>query len=365
MPSTPSTEIEVAGRSVRLSNPEKVFFPARGETKLDLARYYLAVADGALRGVYERPTVLKRFPDGATGEPFFQKRVPERRPEWLQTVRVTFPSGRSADELCPVDAAHLIWAVNLGCLDLNPWAVRRGDVDHPDELRVDLDPQPDVPYTAVRAVAATVQEVLHEQGLVGYPKTSGSRGIHVNVRIEPRWDFLEVRRAALALAREGERRMPSTATTKWWKEERGERVLIDYNQNARDRTVASAYSVRNNPEGKVSCPLKWSEVADADPADLTIATVPARYAERGDPSAAIDDVHHSLEPLLDLAARDEAERPRRRALAAALPQAAGRAPPGPAEQAQTRLTQPPVCVPKTNNSTTDTRAAVLAGQGGW
>jgi bifunctional non-homologous end joining protein LigD len=192
----------------------------------DLARYYLAVADGALRGVYERPTVLKRFPDGATGEPFFQKRVPEKRPEWLQTVRVTFPSGRSADELCPVDAAHLIWAVNLGCLDLNPWAVRRGYVDHPDELRVDLDPQPDVPYTAVRAVAATVQEVLHEQGLVGYPKTSGSRGIHVNVRIEPRRDFLEVRRAALALAREVERRMPSTATTKWWKEERGERVFI-------------------------------------------------------------------------------------------------------------------------------------------
>jgi bifunctional non-homologous end joining protein LigD len=286
--------------------PREGLLPGRGETKLDLARYYLAVADGGLRGVYERPTVLKRFPDGATGEPFFQKRVPEKRPEWLQTVRVTFPSGRSADELCPVDAAHLIWAVNLGCLDLNPWAVRRGDVDHPDELRVDLDPQPDVPYTAVRAVAATVQEVLHDQGLVGYPKTSGSRGIHVNVRIEPRWDFLEVRRAALALAREVERRMPSTATTKWWKEERGERVLIDYNQNARDRTVASAYSVRNNPEGKVSCPLKWSEVADADPADLTIATVPARYAERGDPSAAIDDVHHSLEPLLDLAARDEA-----------------------------------------------------------
>jgi len=214
---TPFTELDVAGRTVRVTNPDKVFFPARGETKLDLARYYLAVGDGALRGVFERPTVMKRYPDGSTGEPFFQKRVPEKRPDWLETVRVTFPSGRHADELCPVDVAHLIWAVNLGCLDLNPWPVRRRDVDHPDELRVDLDPQPGVDFDVVRRVAGLVHEVLEEHHLVGFPKTSGSRGIHVNVRIEPRWDFLGVRRAALALARAVERRAPELATSKWWK----------------------------------------------------------------------------------------------------------------------------------------------------
>ena len=289
MAGTPFTELEAAGHSVRITNPDKVFFPARGETKLDLARYYVAVGDGALRGVFERPTVLKRFPDGATGKPFFQKRVPEKRPEWLETVEVTFPSGRTADELCPVDVAHLLWAVNLGCLDLNPWAVRRGDVDHPDELRVDLDPQPGVPFSDVRQVAELVHEVLEEHQLVGFPKTSGSRGIHINVRIEPRWDFLAVRRAAVALARAVERRGPTLATAKWWKEERGDRVFIDYNQNARDRTVASVYSVRANPEGRVSCPLTWDEVPDVEPADLTLATVPARYAERGDVGAGIDD----------------------------------------------------------------------------
>jgi DNA ligase D len=304
---TGHVDIDVDGTPVRVSNPDKVFFPARGETKLDLVHYYLAVGDGALRGVFERPTVLKRFPDGALGEPFFQKRVPDKRPEWLETVRVTFPSGRSADELCPVDVAHLVWAVNLGCLDFNPWPVRRYDVDHPDELRVDLDPQPGLPFDAVRTVAGVVHDVLEEHSLVGFPKTSGSRGIHVNVRIEARWDFTEVRRAALALARAVEREVPSLATSKWWKEERGHRVFIDYNQNARDRTVASAYSVRNNAEGRVSCPLDWSEVADVDPADLTLATVPARYASTGDPSATIDDVAYSLEPLLELAARDERE----------------------------------------------------------
>ena len=303
----PAVEIEIAGREVRVSNPDKVFFPARGETKLDLVRYYLAVGEGALRGVLGRPTVLKRYPDGATGEPFFQKRVPKGAPIWLDTVRVTFPSGRHADELCPTDLAHIVWAANLGCLDLNPWAVRRDDVDHPDELRIDLDPQPGVPYTAVLEVAAVVHAVLEEHGFVGYPKTSGSRGVHVNVRIEPRWDFLEVRRAALAMSRAVERAVPTIATTKWWKEERGDRVFLDYNQNARDRTVASAYSVRANPEGRVSCPLTWAELADADPGDLTIATVPARFAAVGDPSAPIDDEHFSLEPLLDLAARDEAE----------------------------------------------------------
>lgn len=303
---TEYTELDVEGRTVRLSNPSKVFFPARGETKLDLAEYYLAVGEGALRGVYERPTVLKRYPDGATGEPFFQKRVPEKRPEWLETVRVTFPSGRWADELCPVDVAHLLWAVNLGCLDLNPWAVRREDVDHPDELRVDLDPH-NVGFEEVRAVALVVRDVLEEHDYVGWPKTSGSKGIHVNIRIEPRWDFLEVRRAALALGREVERRVPDLATTKWWKEERGERVFFDYNQNARDRTVASVYSVRANAEGRVSCPVTWDEVADVEPDDFTIATVPARYAERGDLGAGIDDVEYSLQPLLDLAARDESE----------------------------------------------------------
>jgi DNA ligase D-like protein (predicted polymerase) len=303
---TEYTELDVEGRTVRLSNPSKVFFPARGETKLDLAEYYLAVGEGALRGVYERPTVLKRYPDGATGEPFFQKRVPEKRPEWLETVRVTFPSGRWADELCPVDVAHLIWAVNLGCLDLNPCAVRREDVDHPDELRVDLDPH-HIGFETVRAVALVVRDVLEEHGYVGWPKTSGSKGIHVNIRIEPRWDFLEVRRAALALGREVERRVPDLATTKWWKEERGERVFFDYNQNARDRTVASVYSVRANAEGRVSCPVTWDEVADVEPDDFTIATVPARYAERGDLGAGIDDVEYSLQPLLDLAARDESE----------------------------------------------------------
>lgn len=302
----PPVEIEVAGRAVRVSNPDKVFFPARGETKLDLVKYYLAVGDGALRGVLRRPTVLKRYPDGAAGEPFFQKRVPPSRPAWLETVRVTFPSGRHADELCPTDVAHIVWAVNLGCIDLNPWAVRREDVEHPDELRIDLDPQPGVPYRRVLEVAAVVREVLEEHGLVGYPKTSGSRGVHVNVRIAPRWDFVEVRRAALALSREVERRIPRHATTRWWKEERGQRVFLDYNQNARDRTVASAYSARANPEGRVSCPLTWDELATADPGDLTIATVPARYAAVGDPSATIDDVHFRLDSLLELAARDAA-----------------------------------------------------------
>jgi len=290
---------------VTVSNPNKVFFPDRGETKLDLVNYYVAVGEGALRGVYERPTVLKRFVNGATGDFFFQKRVPEKRPDWLETVEVTFPSGRSADELCPTDVAHIAWAANLGCLDLNPWPVRRHDVDHPDELRVDLDPQPGVGYVECRTVAAVVRELLDQHGLAGFPKTSGSRGIHVNVRIEPRWSFTDVRRAALALARAVEREIPGVATSKWWKEERGERIFLDYNQNARDRTVASAYSVRANPDGRVSCPLTWDELAAADPAELTIATVPARFASVGDAHATIDDVHHSLEPLLELAARDE------------------------------------------------------------
>ncbi|HEY5155463.1 MAG TPA: non-homologous end-joining DNA ligase [Acidimicrobiales bacterium] len=303
---SPFTMIEVAGREVRLSNPDKVFFSARGETKLDLVQYYLAVGEGALRAVHLRPTVLKRFPDGAEGELFFQKRVPKSRPDWLQTATVAFPSGRTAEELCPADLAHLIWAVNLGCIDFNPWAVRRWDLDHPDELRIDLDPQPDVTFDEVRQVAACVGEVLTDHGLVGFPKTSGSRGIHVNVRIIAKWDFLGVRRAALALAREVERRRPDIATSKWWKEERGRRVLLDYNQNARDRTVASAYSVRANPQAMVSCPFRWDELADVELEDFTIATVPARLVEVGDLEATMDDTAYSLDGLLDLAARDEA-----------------------------------------------------------
>ena len=304
---TAHTEVEVDGRTVRISNPDKIFFSARGETKLDLVRYYLAVGPGALLGVRERPTVLKRYPDGAGGEFFYQKRVPTPLPEWLQTVTVTFPSGRSARELCPVDVAHLVYAANLGCLDLNPWAVRRADVDHPDELRVDLDPQPGVEFATVRRVAAEVKDVLEGLGLQGWPKTSGSRGVHIYVRIQPSWDFLEVRRAALALAREVERRLPEHATSKWWKEERGTRVFIDYNQNARDRTIASVYSVRANPEGRVSCPVTWEEMQTVNPSDLTIATVPARFAKLGDVGAGIDAVAYSLQPLLDLAARDEAQ----------------------------------------------------------
>ena len=301
----PAVEVDADGRKVRVTNPSKVFFTARGETKLDLVHYYLAVGEGALRGVFERPTVLKRYPHGAEGDFFFQKRAPEKRPPWIETVQVRFPSGRTADELCPTHVADLAWAANLGCLDLNPWAVRRSDLDHPDELRIDLDPQPGVAFDAVRRVALMSREVLVEHGgLIGFPKTSGSRGIHVNVRIEPEWDFTQVRRAALALAREVERRLPSIATSRWWKEERGERVFIDYNQNARDRTVASAYSVRANPDARVSCPLTWDEVPDVDPNDLTIATVPARFAQRGDVGAGIDEQAYRLDGLLELAERD-------------------------------------------------------------
>jgi bifunctional non-homologous end joining protein LigD len=298
-------EIETAGRTVRLSSPGKVFFPEPGHTKLDLAEYYLAVADAACLQLQERPTTMKRFVDGATGEFFFQKRVPKNAPDWLETATVRFPSGRSATELCANDAAHLVWAVNLGVIDFNPWPARRADLDHPDELRVDLDPTPEVGFAEVRKVAMVVRETLADHGLEGYPKTSGSRGIHVNVRIEPRWDFTEVRRAALALAREVERRT-ELATSKWWKEER-HGVFVDYNQNARDRTVASAWSVRPTPDARVSTPLEWDEVPDVDPAELRLDTVPARLAERGDPAAAIDGVHHSLDSLHELADRDEAE----------------------------------------------------------
>jgi bifunctional non-homologous end joining protein LigD len=298
--------VEVCGRELRVSNPDKVFFPARGVTKMDLVEYHVECEQAVVRHLRERPTVMKRWVDGVKGKPFFQKRVPDSAPEWLQTATVTFPSGRHARELVPNDAAHLVWAVNLGVIDWNPWPVRRADLDHPDELRVDLDPTPEAPFAMVREVALGVREVLDEHGLLGYPKTSGSRGIHVYVRVKPEHGFQEVRRAALALAREVERRMPGRATSKWWKEERVG-VFIDYNQNARDRTVASAYSVRAVPDARVSTPLLWEEVPDVEPAELNIQTVPARLRERGDPSADIDERPQRLEPLLELADRDERE----------------------------------------------------------
>jgi bifunctional non-homologous end joining protein LigD len=300
------THVDAAGIEVRVTSPSKVFFPERGWTKLDLVNYYVECADAVLMGVRERPTVLKRFKDGVAGEFFFQKRVPETRPEWLQTATVQFPSGRSATELVPNDAAHLVWAANLGNIDFNPWPVRRSDLDHPDELRIDLDPMPDVPWSEVRAVAMTAKEVLDEHALVGWPKTSGSRGIHVYVRLVPEWDFTEIRRAALALAREVERRMPGRATSKWWKEERVG-VFLDYNQNARDRTIASAYSVRAVSDGRVSCGLSWDEVPDVEPEDLRLDTVPERLRKVGDPIAAIDEHPCRLDALLDLARRDEEE----------------------------------------------------------
>jgi DNA ligase D len=296
--------IEIAGREVRLSNPGKLYFPAAGHAKRDLVDYYLAVADAALIHLRERPTVLKRYVDGIEGEPFFQKRVPDRAPEWLETATVRFPSGREARELVANDAAHLVWAVNLGVIDFNPWPVRRADLDAPDELRVDLDPTPEASWDDVRQVAMCVKSVLDDHGLVGFPKTSGSRGIHVNVRVVPEHGFTEVRRAALALAREVERRVPELATSKWWKEER-HGVFVDYNQNARDRTVASAWSVRPTPDARVSMPLTWDQVPAVEPADYTLATVPDLLAEHGDPHAAIDDDPGSLAELLDLARRDE------------------------------------------------------------
>jgi len=291
--------LAIAGREVTITNPDKVFFPTAGVTKIDLVRYYLAVADGALRGVAGRPMALKRFVNGADGEFFFQKRAPDNRPEWLETVELRFPSGRTADEIVIRDAAQLAWIVNLGCIDLNPHPVRADDVDRPDELRIDLDPVPGVPWSQIREVALVAKQVLAEQGLVGWPKTSGSRGIHVYARIERRWGFAEVRRAAIAVARQVERVAPTIATSKWWKEER-HGVFLDYNQNAKDRTVASAYSVRPTPDARVSAPLRWDEVPMCELGDFTLKTVPTRYAEIGDPGAGIDDSVGSLDGLLAL-----------------------------------------------------------------
>jgi bifunctional non-homologous end joining protein LigD len=296
----------VEGREVRVSNPNKPYFAKEAKlTKLELVRYYLSVSGGALFGIVDRPIVLKRFVDGAEKEPFYQKRAPENRPAWLRTTTLSFPSGRTAEEVVVDDAAGLAWIVNLGCIELHPHAVRASDVDHPDELRVDLDPGPGVPWSDVRRVALEVKAILEELGLVGFPKTSGSRGIHVNVRILPKWTFTEVRRAALTLSREVERRAPAIATSKWWKEER-HGVFLDYNQNAKDRTTCSAYSVRPLPDARVSTPLLWSEVPECDPADFTVFTVPKRFATLGDPHAGMNESPGSLEALLALAARDEA-----------------------------------------------------------
>jgi bifunctional non-homologous end joining protein LigD len=297
--------VEIAGRSVPVSHPDKVYFPRTGHTKLDLVRYYLSVADGALRGAAGRPMVLKRYVNGAEGEPFFQKRAPSSRPDWIETVELSFPSGRTAEEVVIRDAAGLAWVVNLGCIDLNPHPVRAGDLDHPDELRVDLDPVPGVDWAQIVRVALVARDVLADVGLTGWPKTSGSRGMHVYSRIEPRWTFSDVRRAAVALAREVERRAPQDATSKWWKEER-HGVFVDYNQNAKDRTVASAYSVRPTPDARVSAPLSWDEVPDCRPESFTIDTMPERFARLGDLAAGIDEAAGSLGPLLELAARDEA-----------------------------------------------------------
>jgi DNA ligase D-like protein (predicted polymerase) len=296
--------LELAGREVTISNPDKVFFPRLGVTKLDLVRYYLAVAEGALGGVGGRPMALKRFVNGADGEFFFQKRAPSSRPEWVETVELKFPSGRTAHEVVVRDEAQLAWVINLGCIDLNPHPVRAEDLDHPDELRVDLDPVPGVDWPQIVEVALAAKDALEDFGLTGWPKTSGSRGIHVYARVERRWTFPEVRRAAVALAREVERREPHLATSKWWKEER-HGVFLDYNQNAKDRTVASVYSVRPSPDGRVSAPLSWDEVPGCDPGAFTIATVPDRFARIGDPWAGIDDAAGSLDALLALADQHE------------------------------------------------------------
>ncbi len=297
--------LEVAGVTVAVSNPDKVFFPRTGHTKLDLVRYYLSVADGALRGVAGRPMILKRFVHGADGEAFFQKRAPDRRPDWIETVELSFPSGRTAEEVVVRDAAQLTWVVNLGCVDLNPHPVRAEDIDHPDELRVDLDPVPGVGWPQILQVALVAKDVLNDFGLTAWPKTSGSRGFHIYARIEPRWNFTDVRRAAVALAREVERRAPDAATARWWKEER-HGVFVDYNQNAKDRTVASAYSVRPTSDARVSTPLTWPEVPDCQPEAFTIDTVPARFADMGDVWQGIDEAAGSLEALLRLAGEQDA-----------------------------------------------------------
>ena len=305
--SSPAVELEVGERDVRISNPDRVYFSARGETKLDLANYYLSVGDGIVNALRERPCMLHRFPDGVDGEKVHQKRVPRGAPPWLETVQVKFPRyNRTADELCVTELAQVIWAVQMSTVEFHPWNSRRADVEKPDEWRIDLDPGPDCPWSRVQRVAHVAHEVLDELGAVGWPKTSGGSGLHIYVRIEPEWGFKDVRRAALAFAREVERRMPDDVTTTWWRKDRDPADLfVDYNQNARDHTIACAYSVRGNPEGTVSTPIEWSEVDDVTPGDFTIATVPARYAAVGDLHAGIDQAVFAIDPLLEWAERDE------------------------------------------------------------
>jgi len=302
----PAEELEIAGHTVRLTSPDKVVFPRQGYTKRDVFDYYLSVGDGIMRALRDRPTTLQRFPDGIEGEMFFQKRIPTRGvPPWVRTAKIKFPSGRTADELCPADLAHVAWAAQMGTVVFHPWPVRAVAVDNPDELRIDLDPQPGTDFDDVVRTAQVVHEVLDDLGWVGYPKTSGGRGVHVYLRIAPNWSFVQVRRAAIALAREVERRSPATITTSWWKEQRGEKVFIDYNQMARDRTIACAYSLRANARATASAPVTWDELTDVEPDDFDLRTMPKRFAKIGDPHAAIDDVAHDITPLLDWSERDE------------------------------------------------------------
>ena len=301
-----AVEVEVAGHPVRLSSPERVMFPRAGYTKQDVFDYYLAVGDGIMRALRHRPTTLQRFPDGVDGEAFYQKRAPTRGvPPWLETATITFPSGRTAAELCPADLAHVAWAAQMNTIVFHPWPVRSADTEHPDELRVDLDPSPGTDFGDAAEAAGVVREVLDDLGAVGWPKTSGGRGVHVYLRIQPRWSFVEVRRATIALAREVERRRPDLVTTSWWKEERGERVFVDFNQMARDRTIACAYSLRANARATASTPVTWDELADVEPDDFDLRTLPKRFAAVGDPHAAIDDTPFDLTPLLEWVARDE------------------------------------------------------------
>jgi DNA ligase D len=304
-------ELEVGHRTVRISNPDREYFPARGETKLDLVNYYLSVGDGIVRALRERPCMMHRFPSGVAGDKVHQKRVPNGAPPWLETVRIKFPRyNRTADELCVTELASVIWAVQMSTVEFHPWNSRRADTEKPDEWRIDLDPMPDCPFSRVRRVAHVAHEVLDELGITGYPKTSGGKGLHIYVRIEPRWGFADVRRAALAFAHEVERRAPDDVTTAWWRKERDPAMLfVDYNQNARDHTIASAYSVRGNAEGTVSTPITWEEIDSAEPGDFTIATVPARFGQLGDLHAGIDDKAHTIETLLEWAARDKLEAP--------------------------------------------------------
>ncbi|WP_367130523.1 non-homologous end-joining DNA ligase [Saccharothrix sp. HUAS TT1] len=300
-----AVELNVGERVVRVSNPGKVYFPERGITKLQVVEYYVAVAEPLLRVLRDRPTTLKRYVDGVTGEAFYQKRLPKGAPDWVETARVEFPSGRPADEVCPTEPAVLAWAANLGTFDFHPWPVRRSDTDRPDELRVDLDPQPGTDFRDAVEVAVVLREVLAELGMTGYPKTSGGRGVHVAVRIRPEWDFVDVRHAVIALAREVERRVPDRATTSWWKEERGERVFLDFNQAARDRTIASAWSVRGTPRATVSTPVTWEHLSTVDPDDFDVLTVPGYLADTGDPHAGLDDEAFGIEPLLAWYAEDD------------------------------------------------------------